>query len=219
MSNQAAVLALVLFVAVMVATGKGGTLLELPFKLARAIGAAALKGLGKLAAALLRWLGFRPLHLPGLVVTAVLVSQAAPITGFRLPLVVAVVGWLVWVRRPGRSGRSPRWLRRAERKYADALRDAARNLRGKTTKEATPKPTTPTRPAPPSPVRPAPTPALPASGRAPRRAAAKPRRARPGSPKPAASAPYWTPPPLASEPVWPRWLGGGRRPNNRRDTP
>ncbi len=221
MSNQAAVLALVLFAAVMVATGKGATLLELPFKLAWAIGAAALTGLGKLAAAILGWLGFRPLHLPGLMVTALLVFQAAPVTGLRLPLVLAVAAWLAWVHRPGRSGRSPRWLRQAERTYADALRDAARNLRGKTTKEATPKPTALTRPAPPPPVRPTtPTPARPASGRAPRRrAAAKPHRARPASPKPATSAPYWTPPPLAAEPVWPRWLGGGRRPHNRKESP
>ncbi len=225
MSTQAAVLALVLLVAVVVVTGKGGTLAGLPFKLAWAIGAAVLKGLVKLAAVLARWLGFRPLHLPGLAVTALLVFQAAPITGFRLPLAMAVTGWLVWVRRPGRSGRSPRWLRRAERAYADALRDAAKGVRGQTRKEATPKPTTPTRPTPPTPTRPTttstPAPARPAAGRrAPRRrGAAKPRPARPGSPKPAASASYWTPPPLAAEPVWPRWLGGGRRPNNRRQTP
>ncbi len=224
MSTQAAVLALVLLVAVAVVTGKGGTLAGLPFKLAWAIGAAVLKGLVKLAAVLARLLGFRPLHLPGLAVTALLVFQAAPITGFRLPLVLAVTGWLVWVRRPGRSGRSPRWLRRAERTYADALRDAATAVRGQTGKEATPKPTTPTRPTPPPTARPAPptpAPARPAAGRrAPRRrGAAKPRPARPASPKPAASASYWTPPPLAAEPVWPRWLGGGRWPKNRRQTP
>ncbi len=205
MSRQAILLVLMMLAVVLLATGKGGTLPWLPFKLAWAG---------------LRLLGFRPRHLPALAATALLVLQAAPTMGFRAPLALAVAAWLAWVHRPGRSGRSPRWLRRAERKYADALRDAARNLRGKTTKEATPKPTALTRPAPPPPVRPTtPTPARPASGRAPRRrATAKPRRARPASPKPATSAPYWTPPPLASEPVWPRWLGGGRRPK-RKDTP
>jgi hypothetical protein len=197
MSNQAAAFALVLFGAVMLATGKGGTLLVLPFK-------AAWAGL--------RLLGFRPRHLPALAATALLVLQATPTIGYRVPLALAVVGWLAWLFRPGR-GRGPRWLRRAERKYADALRDAARNLRGRNTNQATP-----TRPAPPPPVRPIPpTRPRPTTGRTPRRrAAAKPRRARPAQPKPAA---FWTPPPLAPEPVWPRWLGGGRRTNKRRQTP
>jgi hypothetical protein len=204
MRDQAAVFALVLFGAVMLATGKGGTLLALPFKLGWAG---------------LRLLGFRPRHLPVLAVTALVVFQAGPTLGFRLPLALALVGWLAWMFRPGRSNRSPRWLRRAERKYADALGDAARNLRGHARREATPKPTTTTRPAPAPPVRPTPpTYGRPTTGRAPRRrtATAKSGRARPAQPKPAA---LWTPPPLAAEPVWPRWLGGGRRPNNRRDTP
>jgi hypothetical protein len=197
MSNQAAAFALVLFGAVMVATGKGGTLLELPFKLAWAV---------------LRLLGFRPRHLLALAATALLVFQATPTIGFRAPLALALVGWLAWMFRPGRSGRTSRWLRRAERTYADALRDAARNLRGRNSKQATP-----TRPTAPPPVRPtAPTPVRPTAGRTTRRrATAKPRRARPAQPKPAA---FWTPPPLAAEPVWPRWLGGGRRPK-RKDTP
>jgi hypothetical protein len=199
MRDQAAILALLLFAAVMVATGKGGTLLARPCKLAWAV---------------LRLLGFRPRHLPALAATALLVFQAAPTLGFRMPLALAVVGWLAWRLRPGRSNHSPRWPRRAERTYADALRDAARNLRGRNRKQATPKPTTPTRSAPP--VRPTtPTPTRPATGRAPRARAARPRRARPAQPKPAA---FWTPPPLATEPVWPRWLGGGRRNNNRRET-
>jgi hypothetical protein len=205
MSTQAAAFALVLFGAVMVATGKGGTLLWLPFK-------AVWAGL--------RLLGFRPRHLPALAATALLVFQATPTIGSRVPLALAVVGWLTWRFRPGR-GQSPRWLRRAERKYADALRDAARNLRGRNRKQATPTPTTPTRPTLPPPARPTtPTRARPTTGRAPRpRVTASPRRARPAQPKPAASAPYWTPPPTGLDPVWPRWLGGGRRTNKRRQTP
>jgi hypothetical protein len=198
MPPQAVLLALVLLAMVLLATDRGGTLLWLPCK-------AAWAGL--------RLLGFRPRHLPALAVTALLVVQAAPVMGFRAPLALAAVGWLAWRFRPGRSNHSPRWLRRAERAYADALRDATRNLRGRNRKQATPKPTTPTRPVPPPPARPAtPTPARPTT----RRATAGPGRGRPAQPKPAA---FWTPPPLGAEPVWPRWLGGGRRTNNRRETP
>jgi hypothetical protein len=205
MPRQAVMLALVLGAVVLLSTDRGGTLLALPCKLAWAG---------------LRLLGFRPRHLPALAATVLLVFQAAPTLGFRLPLALAVVGWLAWRFRPGRSNHSPRWLRRAERRYADALRDATRNLHGRNRKQATPKPTTPTRPVPPtpSPARPTtPTRRRPTTGRAPRRrAAARPRRARPVSPKPAA---FWTPPPLGTEPVWPRWLRGGRRTNNGEETP
>jgi hypothetical protein len=200
MPRQAAMLALALLAVSLLATDRGGTLLWLPCKLAWAG---------------LRLLGFRPRHLPALLGTALLVFQATPVIGFRLPLALAVVGWLAWRFRPGRSDHSPRWLRRAERTYADALRDAARNLRGRNRKQATPTPTTPTRSAPP-PVRPAtPAPARPTTRRASRRGTARPHRARPAQPKPAA---FWTPPPLAAEPVWPRWLGGARRPNNTEET-
>ena len=202
---RAGLLALVVLVGVvLLATDKHGSVAWWPFKLGWALA---------------RWVGFRPIHLPALAATAVLVFHAAPIAGWRLPLALAAVGWWAWLHRPAGSAWSPRWPRRAERRYANALRDATRNLHRTTAAKTQPTPTRPARPARrPSTARPTPT-NRPAPATAPARpvaqpepATAKPRRTGPAAPKPPGSAPSWTPPPPPPrlEPVWPRWLGGGR---------
>ena len=192
---RAGLLALVVLVGVvLVATDKHGTVARWPFKVAWAG---------------LRLAGFRPAHLPWLLATVVLVFQAAPIAGWRVPLLLATVGWLTWVWRPGR-GRGPRWLRRAERRYANALQEATRNLHRTTATKTQPTPTRPVRRPTSRPTRTnRPAPARPAAQPDP--ATAKPRRSGPGTANSGPSAPSWSPPPPPRlEPVWPRWLGGGR---------
>jgi hypothetical protein len=224
-------------------TGPGASLLALPFQLAWAICALAgkllLKTLGKLALLVARWLGFRPGHLPALAATGLLVVQAGPRIGFRLPLALALAGWLGWVRRPGRRGsagsgsgfarRSARWLRRAERRYTEALGEATRTLRtqagrdGKRKSEPAPERerSRSSRPRTSTAARQRARGGAGGRGRA-RRAAARATRRPARGPRPAAAkskapparapaqASYGTPPPLPFEPVWPRWLGGGR---------
>ncbi len=207
MSSGTALLALVAFMLLMIVTGKAETLARLPLVLTAA-----------LAGWLFRWLVVRPVRwvlrrldvrwpqLTLLAVTALLAVQAAPVTGPRLPTLLAATVWGWWFmhrwRAPARQRKAAGQHARAQERQAAALKADAKRLEHDASK-----------------AKPAPASALPARIR--KQAARGPVRQQS---EPAASAPapvalkerptppeprHWTPPAPPLDPILPRWLGGG----------